>query len=74
MYVDFQFQSASLPMQWNGNVSVWKGESVSRLFYVIIKFDLDLSVFANSNSEESKWMAAATCSLSLLYGGGGGGG
>ena len=27
-------------------------------------------MFANSNPEESKWMAAGICFLSLLYGGG----
>ena len=45
-------------------------ESVSRQLDVIIRFDLDLSVFANSNSEESKWMAVEICFLLLLYGGG----
>ena len=34
-----------------------------------LKLDLDLSVFADSNSEEGKWMAAGICFLSLLYGG-----
>ena len=33
-------------------------EGVSRQFDVIIRFDLDLSVFAHSNSEESKWKQA----------------
>ena len=28
-------------------------------------------MFANSNSEKSKWMAPGICFLSLLYGGGG---
>ena len=42
----------------HGIVSECNGEGVSRRFDVIIKFDLYLSVFANSNSEESKWMAA----------------
>ena len=32
-------------------VSLWKGECVSSQLGVIIKFDLFLSVFANSNSE-----------------------
>ena len=41
-------------------------------FDVIIRFDLDLSVFANSNSEESKWMVAGIYFLLLLYGGGDG--
>ena len=31
-------------------VSIWKGEGVCSQFYVIIKFDLYLSVFINSNS------------------------
>ena len=36
---------------------------------LMLKFDLYFSVFANSNSEESKWKAAGICFLSLLYGG-----
>ena len=53
-------------------VSLWKGEGVSSQFDVFIKFDLYLSVFAYSNSEESKWMTAGIRFLSMLYGGGGG--
>ena len=34
---------------------------------LMLKLDLDLSVFADSNSEEGKWMAAGICFLSLLY-------
>ena len=48
-----------------------KGNCVSRQCDFIIRFDLDLSVFANSNSEESKWMAAGICFLLPLYGEGG---
>ena len=33
----------------------------------MLQLYLDLSVLANSNSEESKWMAAGICFLSLLY-------
>ena len=33
-----------------------------------VSFDLDLSVFANTNSEESKWMVVGICFLFLLYG------
>ena len=36
---------------------------------LMLKLDLDLSVFADSNSEEGKWMTAGICFLSLLYGG-----
>ena len=34
----------------------------------MLKLDLDLTVFAESNSEEGIWMAAGICFLSLLYG------
>ena len=36
---------------------------------LMVKYVLDLSMFADSNSAESKWMAAGICFLSLLYGG-----
>ena len=50
-----------------GIVSVWEAKGVSRQFGVIIKFDLDLSVFAYSNSRERKLKAAGIRFLSLLY-------
>ena len=53
-------------------VSLWKGEGADCQCDFIIRFDLYLSVLANSNSEESKWMTAGICFLSLVYGGGGG--
>ena len=46
------------------------GEDVCSQFDVIIKFVLYLSVFAYSNSEESKWMTARIRFISMLYGGG----
>ena len=58
----------------HGIVSVWEGEGVSRQCDFIIRFDLYLSVLANSNSVESKWMTVGIFFLSLVYGGGGGGG
>ena len=39
----------------------------------MLQFDLDLSVFTDSNSGEGEWMAAVICYLSLLYGGEGNG-
>ena len=36
---------------------------------LMLKFDLDLGVFADPNSEESAWMAAGISFISLLYGG-----
>ena len=53
----------------NVTVSLWKGEGVSSQFDVITKFVFYLSVFAYSNSEESKWMTAVIRFLSILYGG-----
>ena len=50
-------------------VSYPYGKGKVSVINLMLKLDLDLSVFADSNSEEGKWMAAGICFLSLLYGG-----
>ena len=50
-------------------VSYPYGKGKVSVVNLMLKLDLDLSVFADSNSEEGKWMAAGICFLSLLYGG-----
>ena len=50
-------------------VSYPYGQGKVSVVNLMLKLDLDLSVFADSNSEEGKWMAAGICLLSLLYGG-----